>query len=126
MTDMTPGAKEPNAIAASIAHWSQLAGFVIPFAGLIGPLVLMLTTGKQDRFVYENAKEGLNFFLFGLIMLLICGALTLVLVGFILLPVVMIFILVMSIIAAVKTMSAPAGSAPYRYPMIFRLIPAST
>ncbi len=119
------GGKEPNAVAASIAHWSQLGNFVIPFCGLIGPLVLMLTTGKEDRFVYENAKEGLNFFIFTFIMTLIGVVLTLVLIGFLILAVLFIFVIITSLIGAIQTIGASPGSPPYRYPMIFRVLPAS-
>ena len=54
--------QEPNASLASLAHWSFLIGYVVPFASLLIPLVLLNTTGKEDSFVKENAKEALICF----------------------------------------------------------------
>ena len=49
--------EEQYAGVASLAHWSFLMGFVVPFASLILPLVLYNTTGKENEFVKENAKR---------------------------------------------------------------------
>jgi uncharacterized Tic20 family protein len=57
-----PSLQEPNASLASLAHWSFLIGMVVPFANLIIPLVLLNTKGKEDAFVYENAKEASTYF----------------------------------------------------------------
>ena len=114
--------EEPNASLASLAHWSFLIGYVVPFAGLIIPLVLFNTTGKEDSFVKANAKEALNFFIFVIIMSFVFGILVFILIGIPLLVLLVLYILIFPIIAAVQTMSAKKGDAAYQYPIIFRLI----
>ena len=54
---------QPQAGLASLSHWSYLMAWVVPFANLILPIVLLNTTGKKDSFVRENAIEALNLFL---------------------------------------------------------------
>lgn len=118
----TPSNEEPNASLASLAHWSFLIAWVVPFANLIIPLVLFNTTGKKDRFVKDNAKEALNLFLFTIIMIIIFTLLCFVLIGFPLLILLSLYVLIFPIIAAVNTMSAQEGDEVYQYPIIFRLI----
>jgi len=113
---------EPNAGLASLAYWSFLIGYVVPLANLIIPLVLMLTTGKEDDFVRDNAKEALNMFIFSVIMFIISIILFLVIIGIPLLIAVGLYVLICSIIGAVQTMGAKAGDPPYRYPFMFRCI----
>ena len=114
--------EESNESLASLAHWSFLIAWVIPFANLIIPLVIMNTAGKTDEFVKENAKEALNLFLFTIIMIIIFALLCIVLIGIPLLMLLGLYVLIFPIIAAVKTMSAQEGDEVYQYPMIFRLI----
>ena len=111
-----------NASVASLAHWAFLIGFVVPFASLIIPLVLYNTTGKDDPFVKANAKEALNLFLFSIIMVFVFALLILVLIGIPLLILLGLYMLVFPIIAAIQTMSAKKGDAPYKYPVIFRIL----
>ncbi len=113
---------QPNAAVASLAHWSFLIGYVIPFASLIIPLVLLNTTGKEDEFVRANAKEALNLFIFSVIGFIVFGLLCFVLIGIPLIIALAIYILVFPIIAAVQTMSSDMNSKVYQYPLIFRLI----
>ena len=113
---------QPKAGIASLAHWSFLIGYVVPFASLIIPLVLLNTTGKEDSFVRENAKEALNLFLWTIIVAIIFVILIFVLIGIPLLVALGLYILVFPIIAAVQTMSSEMETQVYRYPWIFRLI----
>ena len=114
--------EEQYAGIASLAHWSFLMGFVVPFASLILPLVLYNTTGKENEFVKENAKEALNLFFFAIIMGFVFALLCLVLIGIPLLILLFFYTIIFPIIAAIQTMSAKQGDAAYRYPWIFRLI----
>ena len=76
-----PSTDEPNATLASLAHWSFLVAWVVPFANLIIPLVLYNTTGKEDAFVKANAKEALNLMIFSFIMICVFGILVLLFIG---------------------------------------------
>jgi hypothetical protein len=118
----TTTGQEPNASTASLAHWSFLIGYVIPFACLIIPLVLYNTTGKKDAFVKENAKEALNLVICSFIVILVSIPFCLVLIGFLFLGLIGLYTIIFPIIAAVQTMSADIGDDPYKYPLIFRLI----
>lgn len=100
-----------------IAHLSALAGFVIPFGNLIGPLVVWQLQ-KDNAFVEDQGKEALNFQITVSIAVLVCLLLSLVLIGLLLLPVVGIGALVLTVMAGIKA----NGGEAYRYPFTLRLI----
>ncbi len=101
-----------------IAHLSALAGLIIPFGHIIGPLVVMLTKGKDSDFVGDQAREALNFQITASIAFVVSMVLMVVLIGFVMIMVVGIADLVLVILAAV---AASKGTA-YRYPFTLRLI----
>jgi uncharacterized Tic20 family protein len=101
-----------------LAHLSALAGYIIPFGNLLGPLVVWLVKREEMPFVNDQGKESLNFQITMTIALLICAALICVFIGFILLPIVGIIDLVFIIIAAIKANSGVV----YRYPFTLRLV----
>jgi len=106
---------------AMFVHLSILIGFIIPFFGLIVPIVVWITKNGQDDLAVANAKEAINFqittilwalLLVGLVLLgfkvfvffFVAGALALALaIVFVVLP----------IIAAIKA----NGGEEYRYPL---------
>ena len=91
---------------------------LLQFLTVVGPLIVWLI--KKDESAYLNAlgKETLNFQLTLLILYVICGVLTIIVVGALLAPLVGLFGLVMIIVAAVK---ANEGII-YRYPFCFRFL----
>lgn len=100
------------------AHLSALAGLIIPFGTLLGPLIVWQLKKNEMPFVDDQGKEALNFQITVAIALIACMALMVVLIGFLLLPVVGIGALVFTIIGGIK---ANEGR-PYRYPFTLRLI----
>lgn len=100
------------------AHLAALAGLLIPFGNLLGPLLIWVIKKDEMPFVADQGKEALNFQITMTIAFLVSSALTVILIGFLLLAVVGLFDLVMVVVAAVK---ANEGS-PYRYPLTLRLI----
>ena len=100
------------------AHLSALVGFIIPFGSIIGPLVILLTKGKEIEFVGTEAREALNFQITVLLAFIVAWVLVFVLVGFLLMALLAVADLVLVILAAV---SASKGQ-PYRYPFALRLI----
>ena len=95
-----------------------LAGYVVPFGNIIGPLVVWLIQKDKSGFVDEQGKESVNFQItitiaavVGLILILAC-------VGVVVLAAVGIFSLVMIILAAVKANSGER----WRYPLCIRFI----
>ena len=65
------------------AHVGTFLGHIIPFGHILVPLIVWLTKGEESRFVGQNARESLNFQISLTIYMLIAGALTLVLIGFV-------------------------------------------
>lgn len=46
---------------AAIIHLSSFAGFLIPFGGILLPLILWLSKRNEDTFVDRHGKSCLNF-----------------------------------------------------------------
>ncbi len=103
---------------ALLAHLSALAGYVIPFGNIVGPLIVWLIKKDQSWFVNDQGKEALNFQLSVTIYLIISAILVFVVVGIVLVIAVAIGALILVIIAAVR---ANEGIT-YRYPLTMRFI----
>ena len=103
---------------AMFCHLSALAGFIIPFGHLIGPLVIWQMRKDVFPLVDDQGKESLNFQLSLTIYYLVSAVLIIVLIGFVLLIGLGIFSLVMIIIAGIN---ANTGTR-YRYPMTIRFV----
>jgi len=102
-----------------LAHLSALAGVVVPMVGLVlGPLVVWLSRRDQSQFVAEHAREALNFNITVVLAAIVCTALMVVFVGFILGSALFIAWLVLTLIAAIR---ASEGEL-YRYPFSLRLV----
>ena len=98
--------------------WALLGHLSFFVLGIIAPLIIMLTKGKESGFIRDQAVEALNFHITVAIASVISGILIIVIVGIILLPIVLIAAAVLSVIAAI---AASRGEA-YRYPFNWRLV----
>ena len=96
--------------------WGMLAHLSGLLTSFVGPLVIMLTKGKESSWVEQQAREALNFHITVLIALSVAG-LTCLLAA-VLVPLVGLTALVMGILATVKANSG----AMYRYPATLRLV----
>ncbi|HET7921249.1 MAG TPA: DUF4870 domain-containing protein [Gammaproteobacteria bacterium] len=101
-----------------IAHLSALAGYIIPFGSIIGPLVVWLAKKDESAFLNDQAKEALNFQITVAIAALICLVLILIIIGIFLLWALAIADLVFIVIAAIQA----SKGVEYRYPINLRLI----
>ena len=101
-----------------IAHLAALAGFVVPFGNILGPLVVWLVKREHSVFVATEAKEALNFNITLALGGVVCFVLLALSIGVLFAAVLAIFWLVMTIVAALK---ANEGVA-YRYPFSLRLV----
>ena len=117
MTDK-PALTNEEKTFGMLAHLSALAGFVIPFGNLIGPLVVWLLKKEQSNWVDIQGKESLNFQISVTIYAIVSGILIVLLVGILLLIAVGVFALVMVVIASVKV---NAGE-DFKYPLCIRFI----
>ncbi len=103
---------------AMLVHLSALTGFFIPFGNLVGPLVVWQLKKADMPFVDEQGKEALNFQITVSIAGAVCLMLMFILVGFLLLPVLVIGTLILTVLAGLK---ANQG-VNFRYPVCWRLI----
>jgi len=104
---------------AMICHLSALAGFLVPFGNIVGPLIVWLIKRAEMPLVEIHGKEALNFQITATIALLICIPLMFVLIGIPLAFAVGLADLVLTIMAAVKVSN---GDLEYRYPFAIRLL----
>jgi uncharacterized Tic20 family protein len=103
---------------AMLCHLSTLAGFVIPFGNIVGPLVLW--TVKKDEFplVEDQGKEALNFQISMTIYVIASIILIFLLVGIPLLIGLGLFDLIVTVIAAINA----NDGVKYRYPLCIRFV----
>jgi uncharacterized protein len=101
-----------------LCHLSALAGFVVPFGHIIGPVVVWLVKKDEFPFVDDQGKEALNFQITVTIASLVAGFSILLLIGILLLPAVLLFALVMTIIGAIKA----SNGEWFRYPLTIRFV----
>lgn len=114
-----PVASKEQTTWAMFAHLSGLLFYTgIPFGNILAPFAIWLMNRDTMPLVDDQAKEAINFQLTIMLYLFACIPLAFVVIGIILAPVVIIFHVVASIIAAMK---AQRGIA-YRYPMTIRFI----
>jgi len=113
----SPSSKEERTWAM-LCHLSALAGLVIPFGNIIGPLVIWLIQKDKIPAVDAHGKESLNFQITWSIAGVIAFFLTFIIIGFILLPAIGIFVLIMVIIASLKANNGES----YQYPASFKFI----
>lgn len=111
-----PSAEERNWAVA--CHLSALAGLVLPFGSVLGPLVVWLLGRDRSAYVDAQGKEALNFQLTMLAAYLIALVLVFVVIGIPLLAILIVIDVVLVIVAAVQ---AGAGVA-WRYPLAFPLV----
>ena len=72
------------------------------FTALIAPLIIWLIKRDESSFVDRIGKDYLNFFISYTIWGIVAGALCLIIIGIILLPILAILVFIFTIIGAVK------------------------
>jgi hypothetical protein len=95
-----------------------LAGYVVPFGNIIGPLVVWLVKKDESAFVDDQGKEAINFQISVTIYMIVCVILAFVIIGIFLAIALAIFDLVVTILAAISSNSGEY----YRYPVCIRFI----
>lgn len=119
----TPSAEERQ--WGMFAHLAALAGLIIPFGNLIGPLVVWMIKRDTMPFVADQGKEAVNFQITVSLACTILGIaafiLSFVLIGFLLFPVIALIALAALVLCVIAGIKANEGNA-YRYPFSVRLI----
>jgi len=95
-----------NTTYAALAHASALV------ASFLGPILFLVLADDDDELAKQNAKNSLNFQIMVFIAIVVSGALTAVLIGFLLVPLVILVDLILVLIATVKA----NGGEIYSYP----------
>ena len=110
----------PTAVSSDDRTMAMLAHLLGILTAFIGPLVIwLINKDKPEKaFVNDQAKEALNFQITVTIAYIVASALSVILIGLLLIPVIMIANLVLCILAGLK---ANEGVA-YRSPFALRLI----
>jgi len=103
-------------ILSALCHGSIFINALVISIGI--PIAVLLVS--DDPVVKENAKEAINFHFNMWLWWLIVGALSVILVGFLLFPVLGLVNLVLPILAILTCLNNP--ETRYRYPFIFRLV----
>jgi uncharacterized protein len=98
--------------------WALLSHLSFFALGIIAPLIIMLTLGNRSQYVRYHSVEALNFHITMWIAGLVSGLLILLLIGIILLPLVLLFGAIFSIVAGVQAYQGQY----YRYPLTIRII----
>ena len=115
---MSETVQTPEKTWEILCHLLALAGFVIPFGNIIGPLALWLIKKDQVPSVDRHGKESLNFQISMTIYAIIAGVSILAMIGIVLLPAVLITNLVFVIIASIKA----SNGEFYSYPLSIRFL----
>ena len=103
---------------AMLSHLSAMLMYVTLVGGFIAPLVIYLMKREEMPFVADQGRETLNFQITVLLALCAGGILMWVLIGFVLVPLILLFHFVVTIIASVRSSEGIA----YRYPLCWRLL----
>jgi hypothetical protein len=122
---VTPGNDSQARTWNMLCHLSALAGYIIPFGNVLGPLLIWQIKKNEFPSVEEHGKAALNFQLTVLIALFVSiiasVLLSFVCIGFLLIPVVVAVGLCGLIFAIIAAIKASNGEA-YRYPWSLKLI----
>jgi uncharacterized Tic20 family protein len=103
---------------AMLCHLSAMLMYATGIGGFVAPLVIWLLKRDEMPFVADQGRETLNFQITIMLALCAAGILMWVLVGFVLLPLLLLFHFIVTILASVR---ASEGIA-YRYPFCLRLL----
>lgn len=107
------------------AHLSALAGYIVPFGNILGPLIIWQMKKGEIPSVESHAKAAMNFqitVLIGVIACIILGVLlSFICIGFLLFPVAGILGICGLVFAIIAGLKANEGKE-YKYPYSLNLI----
>ena len=103
---------------SDILLWAMFCHLSTFIAGFIGPLVIWLIKKDESYYIDYHGKEALNFQISVFIYAVVCGLLSIVLIGIPLAIALAIFNIVVVVIASVKAHNGEY----YNYPLNLRLI----
>ena len=115
---VTPLSPSDERMWGLLAHLSSLAGFIIPFGNIIGPVVVWQIQKDKSAFVDYHGKESVNFQITMAIAYCVALLLIIVVIGVPLLIVLGLLNVVFAVIAGIKANNGEY----YTYPFSIRFI----
>lgn len=116
---IAPVVTDPNARTwGMLAHALTLLGYIAGIAHVIPALIVYLAKKDEHEFIAEQARESLNFQLTILPLLVFGWVSWFFCLGWLILPVVYLFQLVMVIVASIQA----NDGKHYRYPLTIRFV----
>jgi len=112
-----PSSKQDSTLSV-ICHLLGLACFVFPLGNIFGPLILWLIKRVDSPYLDAVGKEVINFNISWAIYTILAALSCFLLVGFVVLPIVMIVWLILVIRGAL----AASDGRWYRYPLTLRFL----
>ena len=103
---------------AMLLHFSLLAGFLVPFAGLIAPIVIWQIKKDELPAIDAHGKVVVNWMISAFIYAIACSILAIVIIGFPLAIILGLLSIVFPIIGGIK---ANEGKL-WRYPLSIRVL----
>ncbi|CAB0151074.1 hypothetical protein PSI9734_01489 [Pseudidiomarina piscicola] len=101
-TTVISGPSKEDRTYAMLLHLSQFAGYLIPFAGLIVPLVMWLLKKDENPYIDAQGKVVFNWIISAFIWGVICVILSFIVIGIFLLIALGICHVVFAIIGAIR------------------------
>lgn len=108
----------PEKTYCMLIHLSQLSSILIPGLGLIMPIVMWAANKDNSPAIDRHGKVTINWVISLFIYSLICGVLTLIVIGVFGFAILAILNLIFAIIAAVKANNGEL----WEYPLSFRFM----
>lgn len=93
-------------------HLSQFCGYIIPFAGLIAPIVLWQVKKSESRIIDRHGRIVANWIITEFILAVVFGLLCFVLVGIPLILVLFVLGIVFPVVGGIKANNGEAWSYP--------------
>lgn len=101
-----------------LCHLTALAGCIIPFGNIIGPLIIYSMKKDEYSFVADQGKESLNFQISVLVYLAISLVLVILVIGVMFLIIIYFLTIILTVVASVRSNDGEY----YRYPFCIRFI----
>jgi len=101
-----------------LVHFSVFAGYVVPFAGLILPILIWQLKKEEFPEIDAHGKEVLNFLLCMFIYGVVAALLSFLLIGIPILMALGIIAVIFPIIGGIKA----NGGRFWKYPLMLRLL----
>lgn len=113
-----PGTDKDLKLWATLLHLSVLAGFVVPFAGLVVPIVIYILKKDELPGLQPHFNVVINWIISLVIYAIVCAILVFVIIGVFLFWVLALLALVFPIIGAIKANDGEVWNYPLSIPIM--------